>query len=128
MKIFRYRIIDVLALLTLASLVLGAHNVGFRVSIPRFLIGDFNSYRSYEIIGPETTPWHNPPWHFSLPDKTGEEYAILRANLIPSPQKVVKRTHWFRLFYDVILTILTASAVLLVWAVGRQIWRSSRTS
>jgi hypothetical protein len=118
MNTFRFRIIDIFVLFTIVSLALGSHIVGFRMSIPRFLTGDFDSYQSNEFVGAKAKPWHQPPPDFSLPEGTGEEYAILRADEIPSPQNVVGRINWLPLLYDI---LLTATALLLVLCVGRHI-------
>ena len=119
MKAFRYRIVDILILTTIVSLALGAHLVGFRMRIPRFLKGDFDSYLRSEVVEAGAEPWHKPPTALSHPEGSGEEHAIVRIDDLTAPRLPgVKRVNWVPLIYDI---LLTTWAVLLVLNLGRRI-------
>ena len=126
MKRIRYRIIDVLVVLTIVSFVFGANAVGFRMSvphlsIPRFLAGDLDSYyyTSVVVIEPEKSKHKYPQpsigerfriFVFGGAPPSDEKYAIRQ--LGTGQYKSTRRFGWLRLSYDIFLTVLTSSIVV----------------
>lgn len=119
MKIFRFRIIDILALQAVVGLVISAYVVGFRLRVPHFLTGDIDSYFVSEIVGAELKSWHQLPPQ-SMRERIfqlapAEEYAILQIGGSSSgPQIVTKRIRWLLLLYDISIATLALMFTIIV--------------
>ena len=106
----RYRVIDILVLLTVAGLAISSYSVGFRVIAPLFLTSGFDSYTVTETVEGEEKIWHKQPpqstWERFSPRTPDEEYAIRGGRSTSVPQVVTNRISWLPLFYDILITTL----------------------